>query len=229
MQLRVPITLTPGRPRRAPPWALEAYSTPSPRPIPRAPPRAPSGPAALLAPPPLPATARSRALGPVTGRSSGPWSGILGLFFYFLHRPGPGFPYSPYSGWKSRARVRVLLDRADHCGQVDVQHAAARGRTRPQGRSDVRGAAAAAPRILLECLGLAAAVIGAAATIGARLMHSARAQPATSSLRRPCEHWRAAPHLLGDRVGPPCRHAARERLGPRGHAFLSRALLFLPE
>ena len=34
----------------------------------------------------------------------------------------------------------------------------------------------------------------------------------TSSLRRPCEHWRAAPHLLGDRVGPPCRHAARERL-----------------
>ena len=128
MQLRVPITLTPGRPRRAPPWALEAYSTPSPRPIPRAPPRAPSGPAALLAPPPLPATARSRALGPVTGRSSGPWSGILGLFFYFLHRPGPGFPYSPYSGRKSRARVRVLLDRADHCGQVDVQHVAARGR-----------------------------------------------------------------------------------------------------
>ena len=131
MQLRVPITLTPGRPRRAPPWALEAYSTPSPRPIPRAPPRAPSGPAALLAPPPLPATARSRALGPVTGRSSGPWSGILGLFFLFpapartrvpllvlleaLHRP-------------SRRTYLVLLDRADHCGQVDVQHAAARGR-----------------------------------------------------------------------------------------------------
>lgn len=42
----------------------------------------------------------------------------------------------------------------------------------------MRGAAAAAPRILLECLGLAAAVIGAAATIGARLMHSDRAQPA---------------------------------------------------
>ena len=106
MQLRVPITLTPGRPRRAPPWALEAYSTPSPRPIPRAPPRAPSGPAALLAPPPLPATARSRALGPVTGRSSGPWSGIPLLIFLFPAPAGAGSPYSPYSGRKSRARVR---------------------------------------------------------------------------------------------------------------------------
>ena len=107
MQLRVPITLTPGRPRRAPPWALEAYSVPSPRPVPRAPPRAPSGPAALLAPPPLPATARSRALGPVTGRSSGPWSGILRVFFSCIgrtrvpllallearHRAGPTWSY----------------------------------------------------------------------------------------------------------------------------------------
>ena len=120
VQLRVPITLTPGRPRRAPPWALEAYSTPSPRPIPRAPPRAPSGPAALLAPPPLPATARSRALGPVTGRSSGPWSGILGLFLV-SSIPGPGFHYSPYLKHAHRADLLgpILL-------RYYVQHAAAR-------------------------------------------------------------------------------------------------------
>ena len=129
MQLRVPITLTPGRPRRAPPWALEAYSVPSPRPVPRAPPRALSGPAALLAPPPLPATARSRALGPVTGRRSGPWSGILWLFWFPASR-GPGFNYSPYlneyEAFHRADPYLVLLDRTDPCGQVDVQHAAAR-------------------------------------------------------------------------------------------------------
>ena len=54
--------------------------------------------------------------------------GHTSAFFLFPAPAGPGFPYSPYSGRKSRARVRVLLDRADHCGQVDVQHAAARGR-----------------------------------------------------------------------------------------------------
>ena len=55
--------------------------------------------------------------------------GHTSAFFLFPAPAGPGFPYSPYSGRKSRARVRVLLDRADHCGQVDVQHVAARGRT----------------------------------------------------------------------------------------------------
>ena len=54
--------------------------------------------------------------------------GHTSAFFLFPAPAGPGFPYSPYSGRKSRARVRVLLDRADHCGQVDVQHVAARGR-----------------------------------------------------------------------------------------------------
>ena len=54
-----------------------------------------SGPAGLLAPPPLPAPARSRALGPVTGRTSGPWSGIP-RGFVFPAPSGPGFPYSPY-------------------------------------------------------------------------------------------------------------------------------------
>ena len=158
--------------------------------------------------------------------------GHTSAFFLFPAPAGPGFPYSPYSGRKSRARVRKARPLGPRRSRAAWRHG---GPTRSPSRCGAARQCSHGRRRLLVagcarslCMSLAPIVAAAPKTAAASPRHSSRMRGAAARLQPLHAHRSglaaACGHVLNVYLPAVC-----PQWSARSRRTLTRALLFLPE